>query len=235
MHFPGITAIVTDIEGTTSSISFVHDVLFPYARQRLARFIADHPDRVAGVLSDIRKETGQPELTTDGCVEKLLQWMDEDKKIAPLKTLQGMIWRQGFEGGDFTGHIYEDAARQIIQWQARGYKLYIYSSGSIEAQKLLFGYSDAGDLKPLLSGYFDTTMGGKKEPDSYTKIATAIGMAPQAILFLSDHPDELMAARAAGLSIMGLIRPGNTFDLTGFDTVTTFDEIKLDDLRDSAA
>jgi 2,3-diketo-5-methylthio-1-phosphopentane phosphatase len=147
-------AILTDIEGTTSSIAFVHEVLFPYARTRLASYVAAHPDQVAPVLAEIRAREGA--LSDADCIARLIGWMDQDAKIGPLKTLQGMIWADGYRDGALKGHIYPDAVAGLRRWHAMGITLAVYSSGSVPAQKLLFGHSEAGDLTPLFSGWFDT-------------------------------------------------------------------------------
>ncbi|MNV81515.1 Haloacetate dehalogenase H-2 [compost metagenome] len=132
--------------------------------------------------------------------------MDEDRKSTALKALQGIIWRSGYHNGDFRGHLYPEVAGQLSAWQQQGLKLYVYSSGSVEAQKLLFGNSDAGDLQPLFSGYFDTHVGAKRETASYRNIANEIGIATDELLFLSDIHQELDAARAAGWHTCQLIR-----------------------------
>ncbi|MBI1181423.1 MAG: acireductone synthase [Alphaproteobacteria bacterium] len=220
-----LAAILLDIEGTTSSVSFVYDVLFPDARRQLAGYVAAQEAEVAPILDEVRSEAGQPGLTAAECADVLLRWMDEDRKAAPLKALQGMIWRDGYAAGRYRGHVFPDVAPALRRWAGRGLAIYIYSSGSVEAQKLLFGHSAAGDLTPLLSGHFDTRTGGKKEPSSYAAIARAVGLPPARILFLSDNPEELDAARAAGLRILGSIRPGNTYDLAAFPSVCAFDEV----------
>jgi enolase-phosphatase E1 len=203
-----IRAIVTDIEGTTSSISFVRDVLFPYARQRLPAFIETHGDtpEVLHWLHEAAKEAGLVEASRQEVIELLLQWIDEDRKSTALKALQGMIWKDGYEAGDYRSHMYPDVAARLREWHARGLPLYVYSSGSVPAQKLLFGYSEAGDLTPLFSGYFDTETGHKREADSYRRIAGAINVPPAQILFLSDIVEELDAAASAGLKTAWLIR-----------------------------
>ncbi|MDT4332856.1 acireductone synthase [Methylomonas sp. MED-D] len=202
-----IEAIVTDIEGTTSSLSFVKEVLFPYARTHLADYVASHADepQVRTLLDDAAQLMGG---TADraAIVEQLRAWIDADQKITPLKSLQGLIWLDGYRNGDFTGHIYEDAVRNLKAWHAQGYQLYVYSSGSVQAQKLLFGHSDFGDLTPLFSGYFDTHIGGKREADSYRRIAAALGFPADRILFLSDIREELDAAREAGMATRWLVR-----------------------------
>ena len=203
-----IRAIVTDIEGTTSSLAFVHEVLFPYARAHLADFVRCHAEdpHVAPLLNDVRLESGRLELDVDGVIDQLLQWMDEDRKATPLKTLQGMIWEQGFRAGDFKGHVYPDAVEALRRWHRQGIDLYVYSSGSVQAQKLLFGHTEYGDLTPLFSGFFDTHVGAKREAASYARIARETGHPPAEMLFLSDVEAELDAARAAGLHTCWLVR-----------------------------
>ncbi len=207
-----IKAILTDIEGTTSAIAFVHDVLFPYARARLPGFVAAHGDEpeVAALLAQVAVEADRP-LDREQSVAQLLAWMAEDRKATSLKALQGLIWAQGYASGDFQGHVYADAARRLRGWQAQGLKLYVYSSGSVHAQKLIFGHTTHGDLTPLFSGWFDTTSGHKREVESYRRIGAAIGLSAAEILFLSDIVEELDAARAAGLSTTQLVR-GGTLD-----------------------
>lgn len=217
-------AIVTDIEGTTSSLAFVHDVLFPYSRARLADYVAAHGEEVTPILDAVRAEAGAPSLSADACVARLLEWHDADRKIAPLKTLQGMIWAEGYAAGKLKGHVYADAVEGLRRWHARGIALYVYSSGSVEAQKLLFGHSDHGDLTPLFSGYFDTGVGGKKEAASYRAIGEKLGVPPGEILFLSDVEAELAAAREAGFAVTLLARGGGVPD-AGFPVARSFEEI----------
>ncbi|OON36452.1 2,3-diketo-5-methylthio-1-phosphopentane phosphatase [Izhakiella australiensis] len=203
-----IRAIVTDIEGTTSDIRFVHQVLFPYARKHLESWLAQHQheDAVVQSLNDLRQETDQPQATQAELVAVLYQFMDEDRKSTALKALQGMIWRDGYLNGDFTGHLYADVLPALQAWQQQGIKLCVYSSGSVAAQKLLFGYSDAGDLTGLFSGWFDTHVGAKRDVTSYRNIQQQLGLAPQELLFLSDINQELDAARSAGWHTLQLIR-----------------------------
>ncbi|WP_374011687.1 acireductone synthase [Pseudoxanthomonas koreensis] len=193
-------AILTDIEGTTSSISFVRDVLFPYARRALPRFVDAHAHdpEVRRWLDAVAVEAGG--LCQDAMIVETLQgWIDQDRKHTALKALQGLVWEAGYRNADFTAPIYPDAAQTLHRWHALGLPLHVYSSGSVPAQKLFFGHSDAGDLTALFTGWYDTEMGGKREADSYARIAQAMGEAPNAILFLSDVVEELDAARAAGL------------------------------------
>ncbi|MFC0228887.1 acireductone synthase [Serratia aquatilis] len=223
-----IRAIVTDIEGTTSDIRFVHQVLFPYARERLGEFIRNHFDEaeVAAPLAALREEIAQPDADNEQLIATLYRFMDEDCKSTALKALQGIIWRSGYLNGDFKGHLYAEVAEQLAIWQQQGLKLYVYSSGSVEAQKLLFGYSDAGDLQPLFSGYFDTHVGAKRETASYQNIARAIGIPPAELLFLSDIHQELDAAQAAGWHTCQLIRDAAD-PQSRHPQVNRFDHIKL--------
>lgn len=204
-----IRAILSDIEGTTTSLDFVKDTLFPYAAERLGPFLAQHGTRpeVQAIFTLIEREVGHA-LSLSECTEILRQWMAEDRKVTPLKSLQGLIWEEGYASGDLKGHIYPDAAFALRQWKTQGLALFIFSSGSVKAQQLLFSHSDAGDLTPLFSGYFDTTTGAKSDPLAYETIARGIGLPTWQILFLSDIPAELAAARTAGFKVIGLDRAG---------------------------
>ncbi|WP_394754641.1 acireductone synthase [Crenothrix sp.] len=204
-----IKAIVTDIEGTTSSISFVKDVLFPYARTHIPEFVRQHQDEpeIQSLLQDVRDSVAM-QLTLDQTIAQLITWIDEDKKVTPLKALQGLIWEEGYQLGAFVGHIYPDVVENLRAWKASGIDLYVYSSGSVHAQKLLFGHTEQGDLTPLFSGYFDTRIGAKQDPGAYSHIADQIGNSPTNILFLSDIKSELDAARSAGFQTLWLVRDG---------------------------
>lgn len=217
-----IKAILTDIEGTTSAVSFVFDVLFPFAVEHLPDFVRSHASEpaVAAQLDAVRAESGEAQADVERVIAILLEWIAADRKATPLKALQGMVWEQGYRAGQLKGHVYADAVEALRQWHAAGYALYVYSSGSIQAQKLIFGCSEAGDLTPLFSGYFDTTSGGKREAASYARIAAAIGRPAGEILFLSDVVQELDAAQAAGMATCGLARDGG--ELGGHLTVTSF-------------
>jgi len=227
-------AILTDIEGTTSSISFVKDVLFPYARRALPGFVQahGHEPEVRRWLDAVAVEIGGA--CQDALVVETLQgWIDQDRKHTALKALQGMVWQAGYASADFTAHIYPDAAPTLERWHALGLPLYVYSSGSVPAQKLFFGHSDAGDLTGLFSGWFDTEVGGKREAASYTSIAEAIGERPHDILFLSDVVEELDAAREAGLQTVLVDRladypvPRHGEATHGHTRVGSFVEIEL--------
>ena len=192
--------ILTDIEGTTSSISFVKDVLFPYARKALPGFVHDHggEPEVRYWLDLAAVDAGS--MCQDDMIVELLQgWIDEDRKHPALKALQGLIWAGGYASGDYVAHVYADAVAALRTWNAAGHGLFVYSSGSVAAQKLLFGHSSAGDLRPLFNGYFDTAMGGKREAQSYRNVLGALGLAATEVIFLSDVVEELDAAREAGM------------------------------------
>jgi enolase-phosphatase E1 len=219
-------AIVTDIEGTTSSLAFVHDVLFPYSRARLADYVAAHPEATASILADVRVHANVPAMSIETCIAQLGAWHDADLKIGPLKTLQGLIWAEGYENGGLKGHVYADAVEGLRRWRSRGIPIYVYSSGSVAAQKLLFRHSDHGDLTPLFAGHFDTAVGAKRDAASYGAIAAAIGAPPEDILFLSDVEAELDAAAAAGMAGVLICRdPGVS---RNFPVAADFDAILPD-------
>ncbi|MCW8278374.1 acireductone synthase [Pseudomonas sp. PCH199] len=220
-----IKAILTDIEGTTSAVSFVFDVLFPYAAKHLPDFVRQQAERadVAEQLNAVRRDSNEPNADIERVIEILLGWIAEDRKATPLKALQGMVWEQGYQAGQLKGHVYPDAVEALQRWHQAGYQLFVYSSGSIQAQRLIFGCSEAGDLTPLFSGYFDTTSGPKREAKSYANITQAIGLEAAHILFLSDIVEELDAARAAGMATCGLAREGG--ELVGHVTVDSFARI----------
>lgn len=200
-------AIVTDIEGTTSSIAFVKDVLFPYARAALPAFVREHghEPEVRQWLDSAAMDVGS--VCMDSVLVEVLQgWIDQDRKHTALKALQGMIWQAGYRQGDYRAHLYPDVAPALRAWHTAGHPLYVYSSGSVPAQKLFFGHSEAGDLSGLFSGWFDTEVGGKREAASYRRIAEAIGRIASDIVFLSDVVEELDAAREAGFDTVLLDR-----------------------------
>jgi enolase-phosphatase E1 len=228
---PAIRAIVTDIEGTTSSISFVKDVLFPYARERLPAFVVTHADQpdVQHWLHEAAREAGLVSASEQEIIDLLLGWMDSDRKSTALKALQGMIWQDGYKDSDFQAHVYNDAARCMNKWAAMGKSLYVYSSGSVPAQKLLFAHTGEGDLTHLFSGYFDTETGAKRDSASYARIAAAIGAPADEILFLSDIVEELDAARAAGLRTTLVARPPSACPAdSAHPCVSDFDAIDVE-------
>ena len=194
------TTILTDIEGTTSSISFVKDVLFPFARRALPGFVRDHghEPEVRRWLDMVATEHGA--MCSDAIIVETLQgWIDEDRKHTALKALQGMVWEAGYRNADFTAPLYPDASESLQAWHDAGHALAVYSSGSVPAQKLLFGHTDAGDMTGLFSGWFDTAVGHKREAGSYRRIAAEYGGDAGGIVFLSDIVEELDAAREAGM------------------------------------
>jgi len=238
---PTPRAIVTDIEGTTSSISFVKNVLFPHARRALPAFVRAH-----GKDPEVRRwlDAVATEIAASACddaviAETLQGWVDEDRKHTALKALQGMIWEAGYQHGDYRAHLYPDVAPALHAWHAQGIALYVYSSGSVAAQKLFFGHSEAGDLTALFRGHFDTEIGHKREAASYQRIAQSIELPPGDILFLSDVVAELDAARAAGFATVLVDRhedypaPRLGAAANGHARVTTFDDVfNVDDKRD---
>jgi enolase-phosphatase E1 len=221
-----VRAVVTDIEGTTTKLEFVHQQLFPYARRKLADYVRAHEHELGDILDATRAAAGEAALSTDELIALLLRWIDEDRKATPLKSLQGRIWRSGYESGQLRGHVYEDAVRMLRSWHAAGIRIYIYSSGSVQAQQLLFSHSTAGDLTPLISGYFDTTTGPKLEPDSYRSIASSLDLPVSAIAFLSDHAGETAAAAQAGMQTVLLTRADH-FAPVDEASARSFDEIEL--------
>jgi enolase-phosphatase E1 len=198
--------VLTDIEGTTTPIAFVHDVLFPYARAALPVLIGrrNQDSDIDEALSEVeRLAPGEEPLA------QLLAWMDADAKIMPLKALQGLAWRDGYRSGQLHGTLYPDVAPALRAWKAAGIDLAVYSSGSEQAQRLLFGHSTDGDLGALFSGFFDTRVGAKREPGSYAGILQTLGLPPSRVLFLSDVVAELDAAARSGLVTCQLVRPGD--------------------------
>jgi enolase-phosphatase E1 len=225
MQRPGV--ILTDIEGTTSSISFVKDVLFPYARERLPEFVrarAGEP-AIRKLLEDAAREGGIPDADDAAIIALLLRWIDEDRKATPLKALQAMIWVGGYDGRDFVAHVYPDAVAGLQRWHAGGIPIHVYSSGAVPAQKLYFAHTEVGDLTRVFSGYFDTTSGSKREAASYRSIAQAIGVPPAQILFLSDIDAELDAASDAGLATAWVRRGGGPAPHQRHRAISNFDEL----------
>lgn len=227
-------AIVTDIEGTTSSIRFVKDILFVYAEQFLPDFVLKHKEErdVARQLRAISENTGIPLKDTDAIIAQLRQWMREDNKSTELKALQGMVWELGYQRGEYQAHIYPDVPDKLREWLGEGINLYVYSSGSEKAQRLFFRYSNFGDLRLLFAGHFDTTIGSKRDAESYYKLAEQVALAPSDMLFLSDIEEELDAAAEAGMRTTWVIRPQeSTVDASKIKSkhpiVSSFDEIVL--------
>lgn len=242
MKFSG-HGILLDIEGTTSSVSFVYDVMFPFVRRELDRYLRANwgSPGLNEVCDLIAKDTGYESFDAwcgsrsekskgqQLIGKEVLRLMDGDVKATGLKALQGLIWQSGFEGGEIRAHIYDDVLPAIQAWNNAGCDIRIYSSGSIAAQKLFFGHTVAGNMLHLFQGHYDTTTGPKKEVESYRAIARNFGLLPKEILFLSDVLAELEAARAAGLQTCLCNRPGNAEVEVGHDLpeITAFDQIEL--------
>ncbi len=223
--------ILTDIEGTTSSISFVADELFPYFRENISDLLALTDRLVVKEAFDetiqlAKSEDGETLTTDEEIIEKLYQWSMEDRKITPLKTLQGVLWDTGYRDGELKGHVYPEVATNLKNWKEQGINLGVFSSGSVPAQKLIFGYSIAGDLTPYFSHYFDTNTGGKREAETYAKIAEELQLNPEEILFLSDVVEELEAADSTGYQTIQLAREGMAPSWKR--AVTSFDEINFE-------
>jgi enolase-phosphatase E1 len=228
-------AILLDIEGTTTPIDFVHKILFPYAKEKTAAYVREHFAELNDEIAQLKEEYSADkfykdsfdETSPESVVDYLKFLIDVDRKSTPLKSIQGKIWQQGYENGELKGEVFADVPVAFERWQKNGKKIAIYSSGSVLAQKLIFGYSDKGDLTKYISDYFDTTTGAKRETASYTKITEALKFAPKDILFISDVPAELDAARDAGFATALSLREGNA-ELTEEPThrvIQAFDEI----------
>jgi len=229
--------VVVDIEGTTSATAFVVDQLYPYSAERFAAWIDAHGDDpdTARAVAQVREHLGDPAAGTDAVVAVLRGWLAADRKVTALKTLQGRIWEHGFARGDLVSHFYPDAIPALRAWHAAGHALYVYSSGSVSAQRAWFGHSPAGDLLPLLAGHFDTeNAGAKRVADSYRAITAAIGADPAGTVFLSDLVAELDAAREAGWRTVCVRRPGEPHYAQGAGghlEVATMTELDLADSR----
>ena len=237
-------AILLDIEGTTTPISFVFDVLFPYVRAHLSEHLERHADdpALARLIDHLKAEhasdraAGQPVPLWDDATEEArpgsaaayVEWlMDRDRKSTPLKELQGWIWEEGYRRGELASDVFGDVPPAFERWTARGLGVAIFSSGSVRAQRLLFQHAPAGDLGRFLSRYFDTTTGSKTDPASYRRIASAMNLQPSAIVFVSDVTKELDAARDAGMQTRLAIRPGNAPQPPddSHPVIRTFDEL----------
>ena len=235
-----LKAVVLDIEGTTTPISFVFNILFPYARQHLSDYLSANREspELQSIVQEFSKQLAAEgsSLTVDAhfssadwvaqATAAISLFIDEDRKFGPLKTLQGQISEAGYVQGSLKGQLFPEVAQTLQRWQQQGLKIAIYSSGSRRAQQLLFGYSEAGDLTELLSGYFDTAVGAKGESTSYQRIAEELGFEPQQLLFLTDILGEAQAAHQAGWHTAIMLRPGNRPQGEhSFATYQTFDEI----------
>lgn len=228
-------SVLCDIEGTTTSIAFAKDILFPLSYQEMDRFIRENwnepsvSNDLQAVKEEILKISPGKQLnhiTPEEVISTLRSWIREDRKVTSLKSIQGKIWKDSFEAGRIRGHVYPDVPPAFKTWAAAGIQINIFSSGSVEAQKLVFRFSEAGDLSTFISHYFDTTTGPKKEPASYKAIAHKIDVAPSEILFLSDLLEELDAANAAGLNVNHVVRdPISGSNPSKYKVITAFDQI----------
>jgi len=225
---PRPAAIVTDIEGTTSDIAFVQQVMFPHSRAALPNYVREHAEDpevmpwIAMVASEVH--TTPDNLPT--VIAALLSWIDADRKHTALKALQGQVWAKAFADGEFTAHLYPDAIESLRNWHAQAIPLYVYSSGSLQAQKMYFAHTGVGDVRNWFVDYFDTTSGPKREANSYVNIAQNIGVPARELLFLSDIGAELDAARAAGWQTVQLLREGAT-PAPGHMQVKSFTDIQF--------
>ena len=222
-----VKAVLLDIEGTIAPLTFVKEVMFPYSKRKLREFLEKNWNKpeIQEIIRDASREVGK-ELSLEEAVETFSRWIDEDRKITPLKELQGYIWEEGFKSGELRAPLYEDAYKKIREWKERGIPLYIYSSGSVKAQELFFSHTEYGNLLGLLSGFFDTKIGNKKEKESYLRIAQKIGLKPEEILFISDNPEELKAAKEAGFKVLQSVRDG-VKPSEEFEKIYSFEEIEL--------
>ena len=243
-YLPDVETIIIDIEGTTTPIPFVTTVLFPYAISHAAEYVTKHYDELTDIIEAMRVQAasdgedipripkGNKEEVVAAVAANLKKNSELNRKVTAMKSLQGMIWKDGYASGELKGAVFADVPVALKRWVDQGKKVYIYSSGSVGAQKLLFGQTTHGDLLPYLSGHFDTTSGGKREASSYKTIAAAIGVAPKSSLFLTDMVPEAVAADEAGMKTMLLHRPenllyevGDQLEARRFVQVTSFDDI----------
>lgn len=239
----GVDTVVLDIEGTTTPLAFVTQALFPFARRALDSFVRGQADRpeVAQVINSLRadwlddlargesppawpdQDSGEQRIPA---VVSYATWlMDRDRKARGLKELQGLIWERGYREGTLRGEVFPDVPDALARWKAAGITVAIYSSGSVLAQQLLFRSTRLGDLTPLIDAYFDTNVGAKREPESYRRIADALGRTPGRLLFISDVPAELVAAREAGCAAVLCVRPGNVA-ASDAESIADFDAIR---------
>ncbi|XP_037903129.1 enolase-phosphatase E1 [Hermetia illucens] len=244
-------AILCDIEGTTTSIQYVKDTLFPFSVEHAEKYITANWDRnetqdavnaliqqakvdiknnIEGIVPISEEETNKDKII-EAVVKNFRIQVKNDLKVAPVKNLQGLIWQEGYKSGSVKGHIYDDIPRAFSNWQNNGVKLYIYSSGSVHAQKLLYGSSESGDLLPYIAGHFDTKVGMKQETKSYENILNEIKCNGSDVVFFTDIPKEAYAAKAAGIRAILLDRPGNAplsqEDRAVFKVIKTFDEVNI--------
>lgn len=230
-------AILLDIEGTTTPIDFVHKTLFPFAKERMGKFVATHFDALRSEVDQLVEESSHDnsytvpvDPTEPGSVSIYLEFLiDQDRKSTPLKAIQGKIWKEGYESRELVSDVFDDIPAALERWKAEGKRIAIYSSGSVLAQQLLFAHTKQGDLTPMISEYFDTNVGAKREVESYRTIAEKLGIPAANVLFVSDIVEELDAARSAGMNTALSIRPGNApiESDTIHEIVTTFADLSI--------
>ena len=225
----GIRAIVVDTAGTTTDLNFIQDVLFPYSVKVLPAFLEQnqHNVLVENCICDTRDIALEPDASLARVTEILQQWVAEDRKATPLKTLQGLIWKQGYNQADFKGHIFPDFIEAIQRYSQQNLRVYSFSSGSVDAQKLLFSHSDGGDLTPLFNGHFDTRTGNKLDKQAYSNILNTISLSPKQIMFVSDVVEELKAADAAGMLTCQMVRDSSQ-RTDKYRVINSFEELIID-------
>ncbi len=242
----GVRGILLDIEGTTTPIAFVHEILFSYARAHLKKYISEHLHS-SDLLSDLetlREEhevdvrhdlspppliSGSDEAQVHSIAEYVYWLMDRDRKSTGLKSLQGKIWKQGYLDETLKAQVFADVAPALTDWSRQGLSISIFSSGSVLAQKLLFAHTDADDLTGFIDNYFDTTVGSKTDAESYRRIARELKVSPEEVVFISDVAGELHAASNAGMKTLLCVRPGNQVQEGSelYQTIQSFDEISI--------
>lgn len=233
-----MNAILLDIEGTTTPIDFVHKVLFPYSRDKVRAFVRERSLEIQPEIAQLRGEHAEDHASGDyreifdesyhDSVSAYLKFLiDIDRKSPPLKSIQGKIWQRGYEAGELVSQIYEDVPPALKKWKGEGKTVSIYSSGSVLAQKLIFKYSDHGDLTEFIDSYFDTAAGHKREPESYRRIAGELRLSPKDILFFSDIVEELDAARISRLRTVLVDRQGSLSNSGGHQVIGSFDELTV--------
>lgn len=230
-----IKAILLDIEGTTTPIDFVHKTLFPFAKEKMRGYVEQNFSTITDEITQLKIEHSKDQSYTSNFEENSIQsiinylqfLIEVDRKSTPLKYFQGKIWQKGYESGKLKSEVFEDVPRAFKRWKASGKTIAIYSSGSVLAQKLIFKYSNFGDLTADIDSYFDTEIGHKREVESYRSIALELSLEPKDILFISDIVEELSAAKSAGFNRFLIIREGNTpiNNETNHQLIHSFDEI----------
>ena len=239
LHIGGVSHVLLDIEGTTCPVSFVAQVLFPYAAAQLPAFIAaqQHRKDMQELIAQVQQSWQEDRDAANAgllwepsaSVVPYLQWLiAQDRKVTALKDLQGLIWQQGYAHGELHAPLFADVAPALRRWSRQDLRLAVYSSGSVQAQQLLYGHSDAGDLRSLFGGWYDTRSGSKLEPSSYQTIADDLEVSPARVLFISDSTGELEAAQLAGMQVLFSDRDGNPArDAAGFERITSFSTLQI--------